>query len=358
MKILFITDLEVNPLSGGIERITYNLSESFRKIGHEVHCITADADIYNLLTKTSFDVIISKILKKNNTKTILPKIYELTRTRNTKLIACFHNLPTYELYGRNKIIHFLKKIGLTFLVKWHIIKKLKYFLNSDCIFFESPCYIPIYKELVKDNTHVYAAIPNALGFDEWFDPKNLSNKQNEALMVVRFDESQKRITLALRIWKEIENSGLFENWTLRIVGGGGPDEKFINNFANKIQLKNVCFEGRQKPEPYYRKASIFMMTSAYEGFPMTLGEAHQFGVVPIAFDSFSAIHDIIENEKNGIIVKNNDQKKYIEQLKRLMQNKEKREKMAQNGLISSKRFSEEKIVKQWELLLKKLVQTA
>jgi len=354
MKILFITDVDANPLGGGIERITYNLAENFRKLGYEVLCTTADTDFDTLFAQTHFDIIISKILKKQNVRTILPKVYQLTRGKNTKLIACFHNLPTYELYGRNKTIRFLRKIGLTFLLKQHIIKKLKYFLYSDCIFFESPRYIPIYKDLVKDKKHFYAAIPNALGFDERFAPEDLPSKKSEVLMVVRFDESQKRIILALKIWKKIENSELFEDWVLRIVGTG-PDEKTILNFAKKLQLKSVIFEGRQKPEPYYRKASIFMMTSAYEGFPMTLGEAHQFGVVPIAFDSFPAIHDIIESGENGIIVANNNTKEYVSSLKELMQNKEKRYFLAKNGLNDCERYTSKIVIDKWIALLNNLI---
>lgn len=355
MNILLVTDSEANPLSGGIEHVTYNLSESFKKLSHHVCCVTADADFDDLLKKNHFDIILSKILKKYNTKQVLPKIYKLTRNTNTVLIACFHNLPTYELYGRKTIIRLMRKTGFTFLLKRHIIKKLKYFLNSDYILFESPRYIPLYKQLVDDQTHAYIAIPNTLGFKEWLEPHDLSAKPNDILMMVRFDESQKRVTLALKIWKEIERCGLFNDWTLRIVGYG-PDEKLIFNCAKKLRLNQVVFEGRQKPESYFRNAAIYMMTSAYEGFPMALGEAHQSGAVPIAFDSFPAVHDIIENDYNGILIKNNDIKTYAEQLKALMQNKEKREKMAKNGLISSKRFSEDEIMKQWEVVFKQIVQ--
>jgi glycosyltransferase involved in cell wall biosynthesis len=51
------------------------------------------------------------------------------------------------------------------------------------------------------------------------------------------------------------------------------------------------------------------MTSAYEGWGLTLTEAQQMGVVPIAFDSFGAVYDIIENEYNGLIIPNSTDKK-------------------------------------------------
>jgi hypothetical protein len=41
MNILFITDSEANPLSGGIERVTYNLAENFSSLGFNVLCVTS-----------------------------------------------------------------------------------------------------------------------------------------------------------------------------------------------------------------------------------------------------------------------------------------------------------------------------
>lgn len=49
-----------------------------------------------------------------------------------------------------------------------------------------------------------------------------------------------------------------------------------------------------------------MMTSIWEGLPMTLIEAMHYGCVPIAFDSFAALYDLIDNGNNGFIIPNND----------------------------------------------------
>lgn len=41
------------------------------------------------------------------------------------------------------------------------------------------------------------------------------------------------------------------------------------------------------------------MTSAFEGFGMTLVEAQQYGVVPIVMDSYKSLHDIIKNDETA-----------------------------------------------------------
>ena len=61
-----------------------------------------------------------------------------------------------------------------------------------------------------------------------------------------------------------------------------------------------------------------MMTSAYEGWPMTLMEAMQNGCVPIVFDSFKAVYDIVDSDINGVIVSNGDMDTYHRELVRLM----------------------------------------
>ena len=63
----------------------------------------------------------------------------------------------------------------------------------------------------------------------------------------------------------------------------------IKKLAKGLRLERIFFEGRQDPRPYYRESSLFMMTSLYEGWPMTINESLQFGCVPFAFDVNSVI---------------------------------------------------------------------
>lgn len=76
----------------------------------------------------------------------------------------------------------------------------------------------------------------------------------------------------------------------------------LKDYANEIGLTNYAFMGKSNNvESYYRRASIFMMTSNYEGFGMTILEAQHFGCIPIVMDNFSVVHDLIDNGINGII---------------------------------------------------------
>ena len=150
----------------------------------------------------------------------------------------------------------------------------------------------------------------------------------------------------------LENRG-FTDWQLTIVGAG-VHEEYLKTLAGKLCLKHVEFTGRQDPVPYYRESSIFMMTSAVEGWGLTLTESMQTGVVPIAFDSYPALHDIITDRYDGCIIPDDDLRAYADCVEELMRNRTERERIAHNGLKSCRRFEINNIVEQWVKLIESL----
>lgn len=53
--------------------------------------------------------------------------------------------------------------------------------------------------------------------------------------------------------------------TLRIVGHGN-DRKLYEHIIRNEHIPDVTLEGRQNPVPYYKEASIFLMTSKSESW--------------------------------------------------------------------------------------------
>ena len=85
---------------------------------------------------------------------------------------------------------------------------------------------------------------------------------------------------------------------------------------------------------------------------MVLTEAMQCGTVPIAFNSFASVSDIIEDGRNGILVKPFSIRHYVKELRRLMDNPDLLNRMAANAKQDIEKYSVEKVVDCWELLLK------
>ena len=173
-----------------------------------------------------------------------------------------------------------------------------------------------------------------------------NEKKKEVLIVSRLEEEPKRISLALKIWKEIETDHTLSEWKLKIVGHGKM-ESWYKSLVIHYGLQRVFFEGTKNPETYYNEASIFMMTSSFEGWGLTLTEAQQYGCVPLAFHSFASLTDIITDKVNGFAIPNDDISLYIKQMKLLMTDEKLRKSMSANAIESSKQFSIEIIIKKW-----------
>ena len=191
------------------------------------------------------------------------------------------------------------------------------------------------------------AIPNPSAYEGV--PVDFAAKKKELVFVGRLKFADKRPDYLLRIWSRLEKR--FPEWTLRLVGNGA-DEAKLRALAGTLGLTRVFFEGFRKPQPYYRGAAIFCMTSAYEGFPNVVIEAAAFGCVPVAFDSFASIFDIIDDGENGALVPAFDLDAYAETLARLMRDDALRERLAKNALAQiPAKFSPEKIGALWEAIL-------
>lgn len=124
-------------------------------------------------------------------------------------------------------------------------------------------------------------------------------------------------------------------------------------------LEHVSFEGFQQPKPYYERASILLLTSEYEGFLLVLAECMSFGVIPVVYDSYSAVRDIIDDGKDGVVIlyeKNGyDADKAACMLAQIMQNDFLRDMMAHAAIEKIKVYSVERIYQEWMRALTSLV---
>jgi glycosyltransferase involved in cell wall biosynthesis len=391
MNLLFVTHRNVCPLIGGIERVTYSIVEALRDIydiasyslyTEEVQVeadfeevfirkerLQADDDVQQVvkyIAREGIDVIVvqGSVIRVNN---LTPMLRKAANQCQIPLVFVFHQMPGAEFrpldmgvlyhrlrYGTNKksairqlLIQTLYRFAPCIAEK--LVEK-KYKMPYECadkMVVLSKGYIEQYNHFVGGEASRYVVVNNMLSFPEC--EENELKKQKEVLIVARMDERPKRIKTALKVWRRIDP----QDWKLNIVGYG-EDLEYYKHLASKWKLQNISFEGLQDPLPYYQRASIFLMTSAFEGWGLTITEAQQCGCVPIAFDSYSAVHDIIQSGRNGYIVPNNAIDEYVCVLKELMNNDTLRAELAANAQKDVLRFSRENIAKQWKTLLENL----
>ena len=376
--ILWLYNMPLVPEAGGTERITSLIRNGLLRRGYdcmkmlvvnpETEKITYEGeqihDLFEFLKKNNVDTIINQDGITNKVLNVfLDKGGLRWQREGGKIITCLHFDPD----APSVIKLFLSKKTKT-IKDWFIITKLQllssYYQNqkddqagklynelydkSDSFVCLSKTHFAyLHKVMKRISYEKMVAINNPLTFDDISDISILGKKKKQVLIVARMDEFYKRISLALKAWGFLQD---IKDWRLVIVGDG-PSLCDYKDYVQKNHLHNVCFEGRQTPEIYYKDSSIFLMTSDKEGWGLTLTESLQRGVVPIVMDSCPVFSEIISNGVNGFLTPNNEIKKFADKVRLLMTNHDILYKMEKQALVSASKFNIDNTIEQWEKIL-------
>lgn len=387
MNILFCNTSNVSEIKGGTERITARISKGLTEKGHR--CFLAyktEIDASLPITKFVASVNVTKesledfILVNEINAIIVQKMtrdvknmYAIRERHGLKfmILTVLHFNPGYEelsatfksfytgLAHFSCISEYVKDVIRTSV---YPLYKLFYPLRnkelyrtvyrySDKVILLSDSFIREYVDYagLKDLSKFYV-IPNALSYSVFLKNEDLDKKSRQVLIVSRMEETPKRISIALKVWKSVEEDGGLADWNMVIVGEG-KDLGNYKRLKDSLNLRRVDFVGRQQPQKYYEQSRVFLMTSTHEGWGLTLTEAQQFGCVPIAFDTYASLRDIITDGTNGIIIPEAETELYARKLKELMSDDSVWRNMARNAIQSSARFSIKHVINLWENLL-------
>ena len=228
--------------------------------------------------------------------------------------------------------------------------------QSDKVVLLSKGYKEDYKKIAGlNNEQKFISIPNIFEREKSSDGESLlREKQKKVLILSLMDEIQKLMSLALNIWKKIENHPELNEWQLEIVGSGHNTD-IVKRLIRKLKLKNVTYHGWKPGNDFLKNSSILISTSEYEGLPLSILEAQAYGTVPIAFNSYASLEDVVQNGVTGVIIeKFGDCEAFADSLAELMTQKEKREAIARAAFDSSERFSQERIGGEWKRMIENL----
>ena len=92
----------------------------------------------------------------------------------------------------------------------------------------------------------------------------------------------------------------------------------------------------------YPDYSLFVLPSRYEGFPLVLVEAMNFGLPCIGFD-ISGNLAVIQDRKNGIIVKERTKEKLADSICELLSSNKMLELYSKNAVASVQKFEKENV---------------
>ena len=295
--------------------------------------------------------------------------FKIKKTTNVKLVSVLHFSPNHQLDITRQSFFNKYLLGdnplkwirdFILWIRFHLIKgkqiqkqqklwQSTIIQRSDKFVLLSQHFLKYFNtEELKYITFINDPTDNTIKDVE----KKTSKKEKTAVWCGRMDlNGMKRVDRILRIWEKISPSHL--DWKLKLLGSG--DKKYINKLIQNHSIKNVEVVGFCNAYDYYSKASILTLTSTTEGWGMVLVEAQQFGCVPIAFDSYDSINDIIQNGETGFLIKPFNLNEYAKRLSYIMDHPEVRERISTKAKESVTRFNASCIAQQWIELFNSLL---
>lgn len=136
------------------------------------------------------------------------------------------------------------------------------------------------------------------------------HKPLRLVMVARFSE-QKNQELLINAMSKIDK----DLWYLTFVGGGNTlsqCKKLVNKLGLSSNIKFVGF--KEDVSPYLVRNDVYILTSFYEGLPISIIEAMSYGL-PIIASNVGGNSELVKNNVNGYLVQSqSDLEKYIWEL--------------------------------------------
>lgn len=205
----------------------------------------------------------------------------------------------------------------------------------------------LYWRLLEVNAHY---IPNPI-VNEIVNRNEAEIEKNVILWVGRLDFKTKRCMDAVDVMKIVVSD--VPDAKLLMVGNE-VTEGAVEQLKKRIKKHGLCNNvilcgGTTDIDSYYKKASIHLMTSVSETFPMTIVESKSYGIPLVMYDL--PFLEIIKSGKGLIRVPQGNKNLLSEALIKLLKEDEYRERLGKEARDSLVRFLEYDLESAWHKLI-------
>jgi amylovoran biosynthesis glycosyltransferase AmsD len=334
--------------SGGTERVTTVLANALSESGYEVEviCMSKCSDSFYKLNDS---VQVRFLSEKSSVR--LTDYWSLGRSliKNTKHLdyiigvgmdLCVLTVPV-KLFNKTTVIgweHF--NLGVRGPVVSLARKLGRWFADRIVTITKHDC------EQYLKKTDKVTCIYNPVTIDKIA----VDSYDSRRILCVGRLTHQKGFDMMIDMW-----AGLHERhpgWRLTIVGDG-EDEARLKAQAAAAGVGNSLefFKATREVAAFYKSASIYAMSSRYEGLPLVLIEAQSAGLPLIAFNCETGPKEVITDGYNGYLIPAFDKNTFRDKLETLMKDAALRQQMGRNSVVNSNTFSRTNIVTQWREIL-------
>ena len=190
--------------------------------------------------------------------------------------------------------------------------------------------------------------------------RDIPQKEKVILAAGRLDAwHYKGFDVLIKAWgKVVESRELrveSEGWRLQIAGTGSEESLgYLKNLCKENGVEDsVDFLGFVSDmESLYKKASVFVLSSRYEGFGLVLIEAMSQGCACIACNYKGRQREIIQDDTQGVCCEPDNVEALAIALQRMVADVNYQEIVRQNAIRRSVFYSIKNTVNRWDTLLK------
>ena len=232
----------------------------------------------------------------------------------------YHRIPIVRKWEKNRLYRWLKKTDI-----------LVALTENDAV-----CWRQLH-------AHV-KVIPNVVHLNSTGRYSSLENKK--VIYAGRF-AYQKGLPDLLEIWKLVHEK--YPDWKLEMYGEGALKED-IMRVVNTCDCNISVFSPMPNILDLFIDSSVFVLTSYYEAFGLVLVEAMSCGLPVVVFDCPYGPPEIVTDGTDGFLVSNRNIQYFADRICQLIEDKELRCKIGQQAILSSQRYTKEKVMPLWKEL--------
>lgn len=365
MNIAFVT-LEYPPfIIGGAGIYIEAITRELIKLGHKVTIFTPNVIESNSKTIKNLDIVRINVNKNIPFKAFqfwleLPKV--LKDKHKTKKFDLIHFNGLSYWFFKRKLINIPQVITIHHTIKNAIISnKLSILSRIIDLSGENSIFIPLIEKraiksvdkIIADSKFTkkqiikfYGLKPSEinvirLGTEKKYKNYNINirkfkheNKLPDKKMILfvgRINDTRKGLDVLINSFQKV----LDRTDAILVIIGEGDKSKF-EEISKKLNIiENIFFMGyvdNNTLNKFYQSCDVYVTPSRLEGFGLTILEAISNGA-PIIASNVSAIPEIIEDGKNGLLVTVDDPNQLAKAIHCILNNKELRDKIKLNNKI-------------------------
>ena len=331
--------------AGGIQKLTIDLASQLNNDEFDVSILCLMPRNGGLFEKTAeeYGIKVFYLNKRSGMDfSVIPKIFKTLKKYHPDIIHANQRTLTYAMLpiiasGIKKVIYTVHNLADQDAKGLHqkIIKAAHNIFGVTLVAISDLC-----KRSISDVYHIdekkIPCIYNGVDINFFASPTENIKKDIDFIAVGRMS-SQKNYLMMLKAFKQVQS--IYPDAKLTILGDGEKRSE-IETFCEENHLSNnVNMPGNvSNVREYMWRSKVFLMSSDFEGLPITVLEAMAAGL-PIVATKAGGIVDIVEDNGNGFLVNIGDEEGLAKAMIECLQNDGKMKSYADHSKALSQKYS-------------------